>query len=128
MKVVIFGSRRFTDYNKLKEVVENSNPYRKGLITNVISGGAGGADALGARWAREQGMEPIIMLADWARYGRGAGHRRNKEMAEIADGAIGFWDGESPGTRNMILECQRRKIPLLVYRTDKEAYLIDNGK
>lgn len=46
--------------------------------------------------------------ADWDRYGKSAGYRRNAEMAKFASEEgnkgvlIAFWDGESRGTKNMI--------------------------
>ena len=40
--------------------------------------------------------------ANWEKFGRSAGHRRNAEMAQYADGLVAFWDGLSPGTRSMI--------------------------
>ena len=42
------------------------------------------------------------MPADWEKYGRSAGPKRNAQMAEIANALIAFWDGQSRGTKNMI--------------------------
>ena len=62
MKVAIIGSRSFQDYNLLKETLE---PY-KSKITDIISGGAQGADELGARWCKEfLNKEPVIFEAEW---------------------------------------------------------------
>jgi len=120
MKIVIFGTRKFNNYSILKQVVESTDSYKKGKITCVISGRAKGADTLGEQWAREKGIELILMPANWERYGRAAGPIRNKQMAEIADAAIGFWDGNTihSGTYNMINTCKKLKVPLLVYRVD----------
>lgn len=38
------------------------------------------------------------MTPDWS-LGKGAGHKRNTQMAEYADGAIIFWDGKSKGSK-----------------------------
>ena len=75
-------------------------------IKVVVSGRANGADKLGERWAMENGIEVDIHKADWARYKRGAGPRRNAEMAEVSDVAVGFWDGKSSGTGGMIKICK----------------------
>ena len=32
---------------------------------------------------------------------------RNRQMAEYADGLIVLWDGQSPGTKNMMEEAER---------------------
>ena len=47
MKLIIAGSRTFTDYQRLCQVLA---PDRH-RITQVITGGARGADQLGYRWA-----------------------------------------------------------------------------
>jgi hypothetical protein len=53
--------------------------------------------------------EPIVIPADWNRHGRGAGYIRNKEMAEIGDGLLAFWDEESCGTQDMIKQAKIKK-------------------
>ena len=40
--------------------------------------------------------------ADWDKYGKAAGYKRNEEMARNADALIAFWDGKSRGTKHMI--------------------------
>lgn len=121
MKYVIFGSRDFTDFNLLSTIIESTNSYKNGDITEIISGGAGGADSLGSRFAREHNIPLVLMLAEWAIYGRGAGYLRNTKMAEHADKGICFWDGQSRGTKQMLLECKKRGIPVLLYRMDKQT-------
>jgi hypothetical protein len=40
--------------------------------------------------------------ADWNALGNGAGKFRNRKMAGVADALVAFWDGSSPGTKDMI--------------------------
>jgi hypothetical protein len=68
----------------------------------VISGCARGADEAGEAWARARGVEVMRMPADWRKYGRSAGPRRNAEMSLVCTASILWWDGESAGTANMI--------------------------
>lgn len=100
-KVIIAGCRDFNNYPLLKEKCQY---FLQNKLPNVviISGGATGADSLGEQYAKEMGLELIVKPADWEQYGKSAGPRRNREMAEIADGLIAFWDGKSRGTKNMI--------------------------
>ena len=100
-KVIIAGSRDFYDYDFLKEKCKF---YLQNKLPNVIivSGGATGTDSLGEKFAEEMNLEIIIKKPDWNKYGKSAGPKRNKEMSEISDGLIAFWDGKSRGTKNMI--------------------------
>ena len=73
-------------------------------ISEIVSGGASGVDAMAERFANENGIAVKVYNADWKKYGRGAGPVRNKEMAEYVGekGAlIVFWDHKSKGTGSM---------------------------
>ena len=53
--------------------------------------------------------------ADWDRYGRGAGPKRNDKMAKLgAQKCIAFWDGISSGTKDMTDRAQLNNIPVEV--------------
>lgn len=82
----------------------------------VLSGTARGADQLGERWAEDNGLPVERYPADWDRYGRSAGYRRNALMAFLADGLVALWDGRSPGTRSMIELATRRGLAVHVAR------------
>ena len=114
-KVIIAGTRTFDDYEALKAYAD----YKLGQIKEdieIISGGATGADALGERYAKEKGYLLRRFPADWKQYGRAAGVRRNKEMAQNADALIAFWNGESRGTKNMIEEARAAGLLVAVKR------------
>ncbi len=98
MKVIIAGCRDFTDYEFLKNEINKLELP----ITEVISGGARGVDALGERYAKENRLPVKRFPALWNIYGKSAGPIRNKEMAEYGDYLIAFWDGKSKGTKDMI--------------------------
>ena len=101
IKLIIAGTRDFTDYDLLCQVMDDQQILSLGEVT-VISGTAKGADQLGERWAIDNKLPLIRMPADWDKYGRRAGYIRNAEMAAKADHLLAFWDGESRGTKNMI--------------------------
>jgi hypothetical protein len=113
-KVIICGSRDFSDYQLLKEQCSYylSN-FLQSEIT-VVSGCAKGADTLGERYAIENGFDILKYPADWDRYGKSAGYKRNQQMAEIADGVIAFWDGKSKGTNHMINIAKEKNIRVIV--------------
>ena len=100
IKVIIAGGRNFDDFDKLRQVCDE---FLKDQINiEIVSGAYKGADLLGERYAAER-HHPIKQFpANWRRYGKSAGLKRNTEMADYADALIAFWDGESKGTKHMI--------------------------
>lgn len=101
MKVIIAGSRNFTDYQKLKKECDQFLQDQKNI--EIVSGCHNkGADKLGIQYAIEKGFNLIKFPADWNKFGKAAGPKRNKEMAIFLDALITFWDGKSRGTQNMM--------------------------
>ena len=117
MKLIIAGSRTFTDYQLLCHTLA---PERHRL-TEVIHGGARGADQLGFRWAVRHHVRSRCFAADWERFGKAAGERRNHQMAQAGDMLLAFWDGRSTGTRHMISCMQQLGKPVAVVRFDTTA-------
>ena len=102
-KVIIAGSRGFSNYKLLKEKCNRFlREKRKECNIIIVSGHARGADTLAEKYAQDEGFSLEIYPAQWKKYGKGAGFRRNEQMAEVADALIAFWDGKSHGTKHMI--------------------------
>ena len=99
MKLIIAGGREFNDYQLMKESFDR---LIQAEDITIISGTARGADRLGEVLAQEYGLELIRMPANWDKYGKSAGYRRNEAMAKVATHALIFWDGKSKGTNHMI--------------------------
>lgn len=123
-KVIIAGSRGFSNYKLLRE---QCNKYlrekRNTCNIIIVSGHARGADTLGEKYAQDEGFDLEIYPAQWKKLGKQAGFRRNEQMAEVADALIAFWDGESHGTKHMIDIMTNKGLPTKVINyetTDKE--------
>lgn len=123
-KVIIAGSRGFSNYKLLRE---QCNKYlrEKKKTSNIIivSGHARGADTLGEKYAQDEGFDLEIYPAQWKKLGKQAGYRRNEQMAEVADALIAFWDGESKGTKHMIdiMNAKNLQVKVVEYEaTNKE--------
>lgn len=104
MKVIIAGSRSFICDQVFYGAINVLCPYD---ITEVVSGGARGVDAMGERWA-EINCYPLTKFpADWERHGKAAGPIRNKAMAEYADALFYIHYESSPGTADMIKQMKK---------------------
>lgn len=113
-RVIIAGGRNFDDYVLLFNKVQK---YTMNMVSfEIVSGGAKGADSLGERYAKVNKVPLKIFKADWDKYGKGAGHIRNREMAEYATHLIAFWDGKSRGTENMINTAKELGLKVKVVR------------
>lgn len=103
MKTIIAGSRSITDYETVKQAVISS----RFEITEVVSGTARGVDALGERWAIENGIPLKRFPANWSAHGKAAGPMRNQVMADYADALVLVWDGRSRGSADMLARAVR---------------------
>ena len=140
--ILVFGSRPPKDKpdmtqryaldvrNVLDPVLDATPP------TVLLEGGAKGpdlwarhlasrADRVAAGWA---GQSEEVTDQEWKTLGRAAGPRRNARMAEILaeqNGArnrlaVGFWDGESTGTKSMIAELYRVGVAPFVFHVSED--------
>ena len=112
MKVIIAGSRNFNDYKKLCKICDHLLQNQANV--EIVSGAARGADQLGEKYTKERGYKLTKFPANWNKYGKSAGPKRNEEMANYADVLIAFWDGKSRGTKNMIELANKRKLNVLI--------------
>ena len=109
MKVIIAGSRDISTLHLVEDAVKMS----KFDITEVVSGGARGVDRSGEIFAKHRNIPIKHFIPDWST-GKGAGPRRNKEMARYADCLVALWDQKSAGTKNMIQEMKRLGKPVFI--------------
>ena len=118
--LVVFGSRSLRDRALVFHKLDTYTAQLGALV--VVTGAAEGADAAAEEWAYTRWHTVIRFHADWDAHGLSAGPRRNEEMASAAAAhpagcyAVAFWDGRSPGTRDMIERCRRHRIPLKIVR------------
>ena len=113
-RIVVAGCRDFNNYEKLEIELDAHLKTIENCQIIIISGCASGADTLGERYAAEHNLPVERYPADWERYGRAAGPKRNMQMAMVADEVIVFWDGKSRGTKNMIDSSKKTNTPYKV--------------
>lgn len=117
--LLVAGSRGFNNYPFLKVKLDNLLQYQSesGREIHIVSGGARGADTFAEWYAKERGYKMHVFPADWDRFGKSAGYRRNEQMHQfIAQfpkrGCVCFWDGKSKGTRHNFELCKTYDTPL----------------
>jgi len=110
VKVIIAGSRAIYDSALIERAVADSGFN----ITTVVCGDAHGADRLGDEWAKARNIEVLHFPAEWHKYGKSAGYKRNLLMGEAADAAVVVRKGMSKGSTHMVQIMRRMGKPVFV--------------
>jgi hypothetical protein len=84
-----------------------------------MQGGASGADTFAKEWATTKpGIERYVCHADWDKYGKAAGPKRNARMLEWKpDMVIAFPGGA--GTANMVKQAEAMGVRVLLAHADE---------
>jgi hypothetical protein len=109
MKTIIAGGRYYRESDYAFSLLDEYNDALGG-ITEVVSGGAPGADAIGEEWATKNGI-PIKKFEALWHQGKGAGPIRNQKMARYAEALILFPGG--PGSKNMLRNARKRNLIII---------------
>jgi hypothetical protein len=96
-RVLITGSRTWRDHQPIHQALAEIHEEHPTML--LISGAcAQGTDAIAERWAHLNGVPVERHPAEWTRYGKSAGPRRNAHMVQLgADLALAFIHGNSAG-------------------------------
>lgn len=125
MKVAIVGSRTVHDFNLLEYyglgAIETMG-FRIEDITEIISGGAEGVDYLAKLLSGKLRITCTEFFAQWEKYGKLAGFKRNQLIVDDCDCAIVVWDGQSNGTRDTIAKLIDAKKPHVVIYTPRLSF------
>lgn len=110
MRVIVCGGRKYNNAIRLYGVL--GRLHRERGVDVVIQGGAPGADELAAKWASANGVNTVTYSAEWDKYGRAAGPKRNQAMIEREhpDGVVAFPGGS--GTADMIRRAEAAGVPV----------------
>ena len=109
MKVAVVGSRD-ADSSAARLILK----YLPADVTEIVSGGARGIDALAEEVAKSLSLPVKVFLPDYETYGRQAPLFRNRQIIDYADQVLAFWDGVSPGTKSVIGACMDCGKPIRV--------------
>lgn len=100
MKILVCGGRNYWKPSNVNRALARVHAERG--ITQLIHGGAPGADKLAGDWAKEVGVEARVFQADWKGLGKAAGPMRNQRMLDEGqpDAVVAFPGGA--GTLDMV--------------------------
>jgi hypothetical protein len=103
-------------YQRLKRAVDSFIDSIDGECTQIVSGGADGADSLAEVYHVEKQflLEPLIFYPDYKTYGKPAVFIRNSQIANACDYLIAFWDGKSTGTLDTIKKAKKLQKPVKI--------------
>jgi hypothetical protein len=119
---LIAGSRTFNDAELLEKTMDRLLTNKQKVL--IISGGARGADTLAENYAKKRGYKTLIMPAEWDKYGKSAGYKRNAKMHEALSyfedrACVLFWDGKSKGTQHNIPLAKKYNTQIRIIRFDQ---------
>ncbi len=110
MKTLVCGSRDWEDIHAIRIRMVKLPPH-----TEIIHGGAPGADSIAGFLAADLGFTVHVFPADWKKHGKAAGPIRNRLMLdECPDLVLAFQRRGSRGTQDTIDEAVRRGIAVEV--------------
>ena len=107
MRIAVIGSRNL--------IVTDLERYLPSGTTEIVSGGARGVDSCAREYAQRAGLVFVEILPDYDRYGREAPLVRNREIVNLSDGVVAFWDGHSRGTRMAVEYARSIGVPVRLY-------------
>ena len=136
MKLIVSGPRDAGNEH-VERVFSVLDFFNKcNVIDQIFEGGADGIDFIARQWAKDNGYREIKLVnyvtnplqfghgqrcrvtfpADWDKYKKAAGPIRNRQMAEMGDALVAFWDGRYAGcgTYNMIEQMRGMNKPILI--------------
>lgn len=124
--LLVAGSRSYENYEEF--VVIMDKVLAKQEEVQIICGGARGADHMAEVYAATRHIPIKVFPADWKKYGKSAGYRRNEEMHKFLSrfknrGCILFWDMQSPGTKHNIPLCEAARTPLRIFNINTHQLL-----
>lgn len=117
INLAIIGSRYFTNKvlftNKIKEWTD-----KYGTPNKIISGGAEGADSLGAEYAQENEIELVIYFPDWKQYGKAAGPMRNTLIINDCTHILAFPSRNGKGTQDSLRKADKLGKNITIHYVD----------
>lgn len=99
--VLVTGGRDYPDRFKVFQYLD-AVAFLFGGDIMLVHGGARGADTFAEEWAKDREQISVRMPAQWKKYDKAAGSKRNAEMAATSGAHVVVAFRGNTGTMNMI--------------------------
>ena len=118
--VLVCGGRDYADTAKVYHCLDTLLWLYGDLM--IITGAARGADTIAEQWAKSRQQIYVGFCAQWGKYGKSAGTKRNAEMAALsgAKQLVAFHGGR--GTLNMISTARNLDEEIVIWLPDGEFW------
>lgn len=114
MRVLVCGGRHYDNYGVLATLLSALQVVRE-PFTVLIHGNAQGVDMMADTYARRHNIPVLEFNADWKRFGKSAGPRRNKRMlVEGKPDLVVAFPGRK-GTANMVGQARAAGVEVIEY-------------
>lgn len=118
-RILVTGSRGWTDDQAIVDAMldlKNWHPFVWEDVVIVHGACPTGADYLVNLWANNVGIKTEKHPADWKKYGRAAGPKRNQQMVDLgADVVLAFRNPGSRGTQDCINRAIKAGLNVKIY-------------
>lgn len=118
-RIIVTGSRNWSDETAIEEVLLDVTAHIDVRPIVIVQGGAPGADSIAKRIAERRGWRVETFEADWKKYGKAAGPRRNGDMVMAGGDICCAFPGGSrtvaPGTWNCLETAAAAGIPVRIH-------------
>lgn len=126
MKALVTGDRNWESNIVILSFLDF---WKSNGLTEIVEGGAKGADSIAATWAKSIGLEVHEIKADWNKFGRAAGAIRNRQMLKLhpdVEVVFAFHDDlrSSRGTKDMVNYAISKGLPVIRVNSKGEDSLV----
>ena len=110
MRVIVCGGRDYQSPAHVFRALDNFHAQTP--IAELMQGGANGVDQFAKEWAAHNHIKRFVCRADWEKYGKAAGPKRNARMLEWKPDAVIYFPG-GIGTANMVRQAIGAGVPVI---------------
>lgn len=108
-RVLVCGGRDYVDRRGVYKCLDGLVPRP----TQIIAGGANGADSLAVDWAGYRSVPYRVFNADWEKHGRRAGPIRNQQMIDEGNPHLVMAFRGGRGTADMVRRAKAAGVPVI---------------